>query len=505
MATSVVKLRCDLLSQVQFCPDLVFVMPPVTSLEEFRNFASPASAYTTPVGGVADEVARPRNFSRKIASMLAEFTPGMWMFLDFVLAAACVALTFILASWRGQLEPTALDRPTTMAVYGALFCFGAHVLGLHDRSIPRREVSLIIKSLLASLIAVALSYYGTKHLFQNRIPVRPLAMAGFLLFSLLLLSRAWIWRVGMLHAERLCLLGRRSAIVRARDFMLQQPRPVEIHLLDMEQAPTDSEALLRWAKSVYLDEFICVDEVSEPLAQKLLLGMEQGIRVTSYQDHLERHYACVSLDHLSTKWFLHTDMEALHPQYIAIKRCGDVILASLGLLIASPFLLLAALAIRFESKGPIFYSQIRTGLRGKPFPILKLRSMRTDAECNGAQWASKGDSRVTRVGKFLRLSRLDEVPQFINILRGDMAFIGPRPERPEFVEKLAAEIPFYKQRHLLKPGLTGWAQIQADYGGNIAGVKQKLQFDLFYVKYASFTLDLHICIRTLGAMMKGAR
>ncbi len=465
--------------------------------------ATPSAVVSTRTTGLSTP--RPRTFSRKVSSMLAELTPGAWMFLDFGLAAACLTLAYSLAASRGQLEPTALPAILAVPVFGVLFFLSAHILGLHDKSIRRGEVSLMVKSVLAVIMAIGLSYYGTMQLFLFRIPVRPLAMGGFALLSLILLSRAWIWRISYLHAQRLCVFGSEEATGKARRFLLSQPTPVEITTILTQDVHADSQEFLHWCKKQYMDEIICVEEPPDSLTPLLLACMEKGIRVTNYPEHLERNYHCVSLEHLTNRWFFGTDMEALHPQYVALKRASDIFLATLGLLAASPFLLLAMLAIKLESRGPIFYSQIRTGLRGEPFPILKLRSMRTDAEKNGAQWAKKGDARVTRIGKFLRLSRLDEVPQFINILRGDMSFIGPRPERPEFVEKLAAEIPFYRQRHLLKPGLTGWAQIQADYGGTVEGVKQKLQYDLYYVKHASLALDLHICIRTLGAMMKGAR
>ena len=166
---------------------------------------------------------------------------------------------------------------------------------------------------------------------------------------------------------------------------------------------------------------------------------------------------------------------------------------------------LAALAVKLESRGPIFYSQIRTGLHNQPFKIWKLRTMRADAEKDGPQWARGKDHRVTRIGRFLRRSRLDEVPQFWNILKGEMSLVGPRPERPEFVEKLSREIPFYNPRHLVKPGLTGWAQINYPYGASSEDSMNKLKFDLYYIKHASPGLDLQIMLRTIGAMMKGSR
>jgi lipopolysaccharide/colanic/teichoic acid biosynthesis glycosyltransferase len=175
------------------------------------------------------------------------------------------------------------------------------------------------------------------------------------------------------------------------------------------------------------------------------------------------------------------------------------------MLIASPILLLAMILIKLESRGPAIYSQERIGRFKRPFRIYKLRSMVSNAEVNGAQWASRSDSRVTRVGKLLRLTRIDEIPQFWNVIRGDMSLVGPRPERPEFVELLAREIPFYLQRHLAKPGLTGWAQINYPYGASVVDAGNKLMYDLYYVKRASLLLDLQIALRTLGTVMSGSR
>ena len=170
-----------------------------------------------------------------------------------------------------------------------------------------------------------------------------------------------------------------------------------------------------------------------------------------------------------------------------------------------PLIILAAIASKIESQDPVFYSQIRIGAMGRPFRIWKLRSMSADSEQNGPQWATLADPRVTKVGRLLRRTRIDETPQFWNILRGDMSLIGPRPERPEFVEKLAEKIPYYNQRHLLKPGLTGWAQINYPYGASTEDSLQKLKYDLYYVKHVSISLDVQIILSTVGAVMKGAR
>jgi lipopolysaccharide/colanic/teichoic acid biosynthesis glycosyltransferase len=158
------------------------------------------------------------------------------------------------------------------------------------------------------------------------------------------------------------------------------------------------------------------------------------------------------------------------------------------------------LAIKLESKGKVIYKQQRVGLNNKVFNVYKFRTMQENAEQNGAVWASVNDPRITKIGILLRKTRLDEIPQFLNILIGNMSFVGPRPERPEFVEQLKQEIPFYNERHLIKPGLTGWAQINYPYGASVADAKEKLQYDLFYIKNQSVALDISIILKTINAM-----
>ncbi|MBU0595296.1 sugar transferase, partial [Candidatus Bipolaricaulota bacterium] len=176
-----------------------------------------------------------------------------------------------------------------------------------------------------------------------------------------------------------------------------------------------------------------------------------------------------------------------------------------ALLLAAPLLLGISLLILTRERGPVFYSQTRVGQGGRPFTLHKFRTMRGDAEAHGTIWAQPDDPRATTLGRWLRRSRLDELPQLWNILKGDMSIVGPRPERPEFVEPLSTLIPFYAERHLIKPGLTGWAQINYRYGSTVADARSKLQLDLYYVKHTSLELDLIILLRTFGTFFLGSR
>jgi exopolysaccharide biosynthesis polyprenyl glycosylphosphotransferase len=174
-----------------------------------------------------------------------------------------------------------------------------------------------------------------------------------------------------------------------------------------------------------------------------------------------------------------------------------------GLLLCLPFIPFIMLAVRLSSPGPIFFRQSRVGRHGRPFSLIKFRTMRDDAEADGAIWATANDSRVTPLGRFLRKSRLDEIPQLWNVLKGEMSFVGPRPERPEFVGWLAKEIPFYELRHMVRPGITGWAQVRYHYGASLEEAKRKLEYDLYYVKHLSLGLDLLIMFETIKIIMLG--
>lgn len=260
-----------------------------------------------------------------------------------------------------------------------------------------------------------------------------------------------------------------------------------------------------------LDEY-AVDEVAvdadltahASVGVAVLSCLDSRRRVTDTPTFVEKYLNEVPAENITVQWFLVADVQAT-AGYDAIKRIADIAAAVLAFALTLPLWPLIALLIRLDSRGSAIYSQARVGLHGRVFQIYKFRTMRADAEREGARWAEANDDRITRVGRLLRQSRLDELPQLWNILRGDMSLVGPRPERPEFVEKLAEVIPHYRQRHLIKPGLTGWAQIRFRYGASVQDAHRKLCYDLYYLKYRSIDLDAAIIIRTIGAFLLGAR
>ncbi len=191
------------------------------------------------------------------------------------------------------------------------------------------------------------------------------------------------------------------------------------------------------------------------------------------------------------------------PLTAAFKRCSDIALSAAAIAFLAPMLVLTALAIKLDSPGPVFYRQRRVGFGGREFDVFKFRSMIVDAECDGPRYAARNDNRITRVGRLIRKFRIDEIPQAINVLRGEMSFIGPRPERPEFVRVLEQQIPLYHYRHLVKPGITGWAQVKYEYAASVDGARKKLRFDLYYIRHFSPLLDLMIVLMTVRVALFG--
>ena len=243
-----------------------------------------------------------------------------------------------------------------------------------------------------------------------------------------------------------------------------------------------------------------------PLRQ-LLDARLKGVKVMDLVSFYEREQGLLRVDNLRASWLIFSNGFEQGMLRDVVKRSFDVLVSLAMLVLTAPILLLAMLAVAFDSGLPIFYRQERVGQGGRPFVILKLRTMRRDAEKGGAQWAHANDTRVTRVGRFLRKSRIDELPQLWNVLRGHMSFVGPRPERPVFVQRLLEDIPYYDVRHSVKPGVTGWSQVRYPYGASVEDSLRKLQYDLYYVKNHSLFLDLMILVETVQVVLlgKGAR
>ena len=228
----------------------------------------------------------------------------------------------------------------------------------------------------------------------------------------------------------------------------------------------------------------------------------QGIKVTDLSAFFEQYHSKVRIDLLRESWFIFGDGFRQHRTRMFVKRTFDIVASGVLLVLSLPVMVLAAIAIKLESDGPLIYRQERVGLGGKSFDVLKFRSMRADAEQDGKpQWAQAGDARVTKVGRFLRLTRIDELPQLFTVLRGHMSLVGPRPERPYFVDQLVQQIPFYGARHSVKPGVTGWAQVRHHYGASVDDASDKLQYDLYYVKNHTLFFDMMVLFYSVRVVL----
>ena len=338
---------------------------------------------------------------------------------------------------------------------------------------------------------------------------------GFALLApaLILLRRSYEWVIGhKMFRERVFVLGAgdyaKSIVeaIRSRpDLGLEVVNWQDVELEPSERKKVWIAALEKIADANPMVHRIIVAMESrrgELPVQELLSLRFQGITVEEDGTLRERLYGKIQLDGLRPSNFLYSEGFRIRPSQQFTRQVVSICVAAIGLLIFLPFFPLVVLAVKLSSKGPIFFRQTRVGLAGRNFEVLKFRTMFTDAEVGGAKWATKNDPRVTKVGMFLRKTRIDEIPQLWNVLRGDMGFVGPRPERPEFVAWLAEELPFYYLRTLIRPGLTGWAQVRYGYGATLAETKEKLEYDLYYIKHMSMGLDLLIMFETIKTILR---
>lgn len=236
----------------------------------------------------------------------------------------------------------------------------------------------------------------------------------------------------------------------------------------------------------------------------LLRARTRGVVIEDARAMLAALTGRVAIDTIPSSWFIFSEGFRRSRYASAFKRLIDLAMSLVGLVLSMPIMIVVGLCVRLESKGPMLFRQRRMGIEGQCFELMKFRTMREDAEADGvARWAQKNDPRVTRIGGFLRKYRFDELPQFVNVIRGEMSLVGPRPERPEFVERLRAEIPFYDERHTMRPGITGWAQICYPYGATVEDALRKLEYDLFYLKNVSIFFDVAIVLQTVKIVLWG--
>ncbi|MBI3475647.1 MAG: TIGR03013 family PEP-CTERM/XrtA system glycosyltransferase [Acidobacteria bacterium] len=365
---------------------------------------------------------------------------------------------------------------------------------------------LLVPGILSFLLA-AVSYVHPSYLLGN----------GASELGLLILTIALIgWRLGFswlvqlpILVERIYVLGTGDRAQRLVQGLRQNPE------LGVEIASWTGKlegAVTRESVAAHLMEVVNRQKVHRvivampdrrgtiPMRELLDLRM-RGVQIEEATSWLEKMSGKIEVENLYPSWLIFADGFRRGSTFIFARRVVSIVISLIGLIASAPLWPILWLIIKLDSPGPAFYKQRRVGKGGRTFHVIKFRTMRQDAEAGGPQWAGANDPRVTRVGRFMRSSRLDEIPQLWCVLKGDMAFVGPRPERPEFVESLTKEIPFYGVRHMVRPGLTGWAQIKYKYGSTVQDSLEKLQYDLFYIKNASIGLDLLIMFQTVKTVL----
>lgn len=434
-----------------------------------------------------------------------------------VVAAVCLRLGF--EEGRSELL---LRQGLLKAALATAFCLAAFFLfDLYDFVVmhDRRELVLrMIQALGLAWIALALSFYALPSLMLGR---------GISLIALPLALTLMVgWRVSI-HwllghpgfGERILIVGSGNLAVEVAREVLNRP---DAGYRIVGFAGTDSELL---GKSLINPRVIGItsdlgriveregiDRIviamgerrgQLPTSELLKLSLAGTVTIEEGASFYERITGRVSLNMIRPSWLIFSGRGRQARLEGLIRSFVHRLVALIGAILSAPIALLTAVLIKLDSRGPVLYRQERVGQNGTTFTLMKFRSMRVDAEQDGPVWATKGDDRATRLGRIIRKLRIDEIPQFWNILRGEMNFVGPRPERPHFVAQLAEQVPYYEQRHLIPPGLTGWAQIKYPYGASIEDAREKLQYDLYYIKNHSLILDSIILFETIKIILFG--
>ena len=413
-----------------------------------------------------------------------------------------------------RLQPLAIFAGLMLTAMIAVGVYGAESL----RSVRFAAARLLVAISLGVIALGVLDWATGGHIFWRSI----LAYSSLAAFVFLVLNRLilGVFLGTAAFRRRVLVLGAGKRAQRLRELGDHQESGFVIvgYVGMIEGAQVVEEAIARTAihnlkrhvENLGVSEVVlALEERRNALPLKDLLRIKTaGVHVNDFSSFLERETGRVDLDTVNPSWLIFSDGFSSGRALSGVaKRLFDITASLLLLILSAPFIVFGALAVKLDSKGPALYRQTRVGLFGQTFEVIKLRSMRTDAEIDGAQWAAKDDPRVTRIGKFLRKTRIDELPQTWSVLKGEMSFVGPRPERPEFVADLEDKLSYYAERHMVKPGITGWAQVNYPYGASIEDSRHKLEYDLYYVKNYTPFLDLLILLQTLRVVLwnEGAR
>ncbi len=460
----------------------------------------------------------------------------MHLRVPFLLLAAlefaiCIVAVFVAVyvryeAWPGEVE-NIVSPYVSAALFGTVMPIAMMAMGLYQSRFRGGVLGVFLRSLIgfvAGGVFLALVYYVVPVLYLGRGVFGLAVLIAFFMVGTIRPMFFYYVDRDLLKVRALVLgAGDRAATIERRlrrrvdrrGFRIVGFVPLEtddtVSVGSPDLVELGNRTLLDYCIDNDVDEIVVAADERRggiPLEQLLEVKMH-GLEVIDLLSFFEREQGKLPLDILRPDWLIYSDGFERGVLRDIGKRAFDILASVLILLVTWPFMLLCVIAIKLEDGGgaPLFYRQIRVGFLGRPFGVLKFRSMSVDAEAGGAQWATRNDSRVTRVGAVIRQTRIDELPQILNVLRGDMSFVGPRPERPHFVEQLEEQIPYYRERHAVKPGITGWAQVCYPYGASLRDSVQKQEFDLFYIKNHTIFLDLLILCQTAEVVLfgKGAR
>ena len=449
--------------------------------------------------------------------MISTYRMALLQTLDLV----CILLALSISGFLTVESDLSIFHDYTGATLFTIFFYMLFFYILDAYSVGNEDfketIGRVLVACLLGIISSATASYAFQHWRFDRETVALLFMLS-LCFSL---GWRWIYRLNaerLTHPLRILLVGVDRA-GKVRQLLAEGLPKAEIlgYVGERDQGPDAGPCLgapfmaLDIAKEKQATMILLLPDapIDDDIAHDLLEAKLRGSMVVDIRSFYEHVVQRLPLSQINDEWLLQTEGFSLNTRgsLRRLKRALDVLISLLLLIPAAPIMLITAIIVRLESPGPVIYKQDRVGLFEKEFTVYKFRSMRADAEKNGAVWASAKDARVTKFGKFIRKVRIDELPQIWNILKGDMSFIGPRPERMAFVTKLKETIPYYSLRHTVKPGLTGWAQVCYPYGASEEDARRKLEYDLYYIKNMSILLDINIVFKTVGVVLfpKGAR
>ncbi|HEY2292467.1 MAG TPA: sugar transferase [Thermoanaerobaculia bacterium] len=433
-------------------------------------------------------------------------------------AAVPLAIQLRLGLWPGTLPPrsTVLTDALAFTIIGLLCLYGNGLYDFGERLSSRELLIRLLRAFSVQAVASWALYFVIPDVQTGR-GVFALALVSGMSFVLawrvvlrwLLRSEGFAERVMIVGSDNKAIdiareiLARKHLGYRVVGFLDDDPALQGVSLINPRVIGTTAQACDLALQHGVTRVVVAAMERGHLSMDALLACKTNGIRVQEGYSYYEQLTGKIMVEGLRKSWLIFSDGFVVSRGTLFAKRLLDVLVASVGLIAALPFMLLVALAVRLDSPGPVFFRQERVGRGGRPFTLWKFRSMRTDAEAGGARWAVAGDPRITRVGRFIRKTRLDELPQLWNVLNGDMSLVGPRPERRMFVDQLKEQCPWYEQRLVIRPGLTGWAQVKAPYASTFEESIEKLKLDLYYVKNLSLFLDISILLSTARIVLLG--